>query len=1289
MATTESRTNAPAGRKYVDFDEFIEYQVRKTRSGIRATDLLTAVVVLGLAITSYLLVFVVVDQWVTAAGVGYWPRVIALTLLISFVVGWSVWKIALPYLRRVSALFAAREIEHAQPDLKSSLLTLIDLKQAGRAVPAHIVSAMEKRAATKLSGTDIEHAVDRRMLMRLSYALLAVVAVMCLYTVLSPKPISASVLRALLPSSTLSVSTRTRIDAVDPGDAEVLARSQLEVTVDLSGEIPESATLLFTTADRSFVDEPIVLRDTGDGLHRFRGVLAGPNGRGLLENLTYHVTAGDAESREYRVTVKQAPYATVTEVFLDYPDYMRLDDKAEPGGDIDAWEGTTVTVRAETNMPVATGTIERSTADDASIGSDSLPMTLIDDTHLEATWKLEFDDGVPYRFYRVEVKTEGGATDPRPKFYRVNIRRDIPPEVRILHPTGDVELPANGTLPVAFETRDPDFMLRYVRMEFAQVDEDPAKFAHKTRHLFESPPGRSSFDGIEDVRLSEFNLAPGDVLSLWLEAKDNQAPLGTEDGNVTRTSRINVTILDPVSRDEAQQQLDEQRQELQQKLDEAQQEQREAGGEQSAEGAGEQGQTEEAPDESTQQSEGTSSESGEQSTTGNETQGEAGSTPQRSDSTSGNEQPSEQGQPQQGEQGAEDAHNDTEGMKEGNQDSAREDGTKGKQTEQGGQDSQTQDEAEDSEALRRLFDEYQKEIEQAKQEREKQQQQQQNDNSNRQPEQQQQPDQTGQGPESSNNDGEGGETPSGPETPDAQTSPDGSNQPSAETGNTGQTPNEPKQTSEGAANGEQTPSDDTNTSAEARPGDVDNPRQETPADEEGPAQEQRATGNEEGTARPETDPNAETTQAQQPLEREGGTDPATRPRENPSDKTGEGMPQDTGGGNDPEGAQPAPDSDRKPSDSPGDRGSSQSDMTEAQRPPARTDQQPSGPDQSNPAPGNPNGQRSEQPSAGEQGSSQQASEGTKGGSQQGPGDSTTAPGSQSDAQGQSGGQPGDQPGQGSSSSPQGNQPGGQGTSDQAGQNGNQGSESGSQGGESEGGSQGGQSQGEQSGSQGGQGGEGGGQGGDNGEGGGEGGQGGQSGSDQSAGGGGQGGGDTQSEGGAKSTAGSGAGSSARAGGGGAGGGSQASHAPGADGSGGPGPSGAGPDAPNLDDKRRASELVLNRLKDQIERGEAPQDLLDDLGWTKEKLQGFMDRLEQRLADTGEDTSPEAQARRRQFETILEGIDYASEGQERNAEAGPREAAQGFGSQRRPIPPEYQKLQEQYRGRLSRQTRTAE
>ena len=58
--------------------------------------------------------------------------------------------------------------------------------------------------------------------------------------------------------------------------------------------------------------------------------------------------------------------------------------------------------------------------------------------------------------------TRGGLNEPS---------ADLPPKLELLHPTADVELPANGSLPVAYQASDPDFLLKSVVMKFEKEGE--------------------------------------------------------------------------------------------------------------------------------------------------------------------------------------------------------------------------------------------------------------------------------------------------------------------------------------------------------------------------------------------------------------------------------------------------------------------------------------------------------------------------------------------------------------------------------------------------------------------------------------------------------------------------------------------------------------------------------------------------------------------------------------------------------------------------------------------------
>ncbi len=569
MKAPPSETND--GRPYVGFEEYIQFQLKLARQGIRGADLLTGAVGAVLLIAAYLLLFVVTDHWVIRGGWGSTARYLLWT---GFVMGlgWWVWhKLIQPFTQRISQLYAATQLEGASPELKSSLLTLIDLKQAGRPVSPAIIESMERRAAVSLQRVNIDDAVDRHMLTKLSYALLGLVFVLCVYTVASPKSLVSSAWRALFPMAQVAPSTRTAILKVAPGDVTVLAHSTPDITAELSGVIPEEVRLLYTTADRRVVDEPIKLQDTGEGVNRFRARLVGENGAGLLQNLTYRVEAGDASSPTYSITVRQPPTANVSEIDYDYPTYMGLEDRTQPESAIDAWEGTTVTVRALANMKIDRATILFSDTEDTSIKAEELPMTIEGGVHLSATWQLKFRTDATFpRFYRIQLlrkSSDGEELVTVPTLHTQRIRADLPPKLDILYPTADMEMPANGTVPIAFEASDPDFLLKSVVLRY----EKDGELLPKQELLFDAPPFEAKTRGKHLLRLEPFAVEPGKKLTFWLEAKDNFQPFADRLGNLTRSPRITMTVIEPVAPQQAQQEQAEQEQAADQKIAEAEQ----------------------------------------------------------------------------------------------------------------------------------------------------------------------------------------------------------------------------------------------------------------------------------------------------------------------------------------------------------------------------------------------------------------------------------------------------------------------------------------------------------------------------------------------------------------------------------------------------------------------------------------------------------------------------------------------------------------------------------------------
>ncbi|MGE3317279.1 MAG: hypothetical protein AB7O26_19350, partial [Planctomycetaceae bacterium] len=517
MASTTQRESA--AEDYVDFDEYISFQIERTRSNVRLTDVLTAGVGAAAMGVLYLLAFVVLDHWAIPGGLPQAARTSMLLLLVVATIGWLAWKLAFPYMRHVNALFAARLIEKSHPELKSNLLNLVDLEQSGREVPDDIRRAIEKRAALTLSHVDVDQSVDRRLLMRLSYALFIAVVLFCLYTVLSPKKPWSSIWRALAPATEVAVSTRTEILRVTPEDTEVLARSQLEVLVDLRGEIPEKTFLYYTTVDNKFVDEPIEMRLVDDATKQFRAMVTGENGRGLLQSMTYRIEAGDARTRDYRVTVIQPPSATVESLHYEYPAYMEMSPATVPGGNLDSWEGATVTLSGRANTPVRSATLRFSDTEDINTRAEEVTGRIAEETKISAKWKLTMrSDGTHPHFYHVQCRNEKGESDPEPILYSVRIRADQPPDVALVSPKGDLERPANAIIPLVIDARDPDFKLRRINLRIEKDGEEligPAVFEGN----------QQSHQGSFDWNLGAMSLKTGDTISYWIEAQDNKQPI--------------------------------------------------------------------------------------------------------------------------------------------------------------------------------------------------------------------------------------------------------------------------------------------------------------------------------------------------------------------------------------------------------------------------------------------------------------------------------------------------------------------------------------------------------------------------------------------------------------------------------------------------------------------------------------------------------------------------------------------------------------------------------------------
>lgn len=1238
MSTTLDRRKAR--KNYAEFDEYISFQLQKTQTGIRSTDIFTALCGAAVFVISYLLIFVIFDHWVVTGGFGSEMRVVLLSGLLIGTLAWLGWKVLWPCFRRVNSMYAAKTLEQASPELKSTLLNYVDLRAAKREVAPAIIGSMEKRAAVTLSHTEVDDAIDRSTLLRLSYALLVAVVLFSAYAVASPKKVWPSIVRIFAPAAEVSVSTQTAFLNVDPGDTQVLAREFLTVTTDLSGEVPQDVTLLYTTDDQQFVDEPISMHEVEAGLKRYQCILKGNGSEGLLQGLSYRIVAGDASTRTYTVTVTQPPSASIKSLHYTYPDYMELPPEIAAGSSIDTWEGTQIEFEAEANTPIEMAWLQFSDETEFPARCEELRMKVSDDgLHVTGLWQpIIREDGSYPAFYRVQCRTADGATDPAPAVHTIQINPDQKPEVSTLQPNRDIEVAANAIVPLLIHTSDPDFRLSRV---FLRMENGSRPLPDQTLYKGNDPQKRI----LHEVKLANLNAKPGDVITWWIEAHDNrlvETPIRTLlDANRSTSPRLKFIVKAPMPQEDVNEQFEHDKQRALEKLDELDQQN---GSDQSPEKSNSESPDQQpesdndpqpGPDESDRkQDENTPEEQppADERNPSEDDKGKGAGDPSGGDTDSASDDNTEKGDNDA--KGETDGERSEKGNGEPGEEGDKPD-TGEQKTESGPRKPVSNDGSQDDQILRELL----KHNRDSKKDAGK-------DNSDKKDDGNQNESQKGsrEGDKPDSPQSNGDKTTDDPsagktDQPDAK-SQDKTHEPDASSNSQeksqkpktdGNSPNKPSDDPSARKPTDGMPSDNEN----------DNSKGDQAADSESTDSQNKDSAQEKSSDSGNTPPSADSNQSDNKPDDGTGKSDNDSSKDTTSDSganSESGMPNSKGspGGNEESNSSPGDnpsskdtENKQRPDDGPGkNMNGSTSKQSPAEKPgKGKTEGDPSnrpageegskasssenGKPDSDSSQGKPGGSETDNPGSGKTESNPGQGKPDTGAGNDSKPDNGQKPGDGNSGKSDSPGKPGGQPGKGSPGKSKSGEPGN-------GQNAQPGSTTG-QGRDNAPprvGSDSGDNRVKQP--------------------------------DDNA---------NPNEAVQRQNSGANM---------------HDPNLPDADGA-------------NLEDKLKASNMVLKRLQKELNRGEVDPELLKKLGWTEKDMQQFAERLERQLAQPKPD-DPAAEARRRQFEEVLRSVDLDSSGRQQEGIFNEQKSTNNFSGRRLKAPRQHRKAYEEYLKRLSRQRR---
>jgi len=530
-----------------EYENFIDQRLRQTRRQVKVVDIAGGMATLAIGALGYLFVVALADHWLFVGGLATWARWLLWLGFIGATGAFVFFRLLPPMIRRVNPVFAALTIESSRPTLRNSLINFLLLRGRRQELAAPIYNTIEHRAAADLTNVRVETAVDRASLIRLCQVLAAVLAVYLIYLVVSPKNPLNTAGRVLFPWTNIEAATRVTIGPVRPGDTPAFHGEFLTVSAEIAGlRDDETPALIYSTADGQVSKQSIPMtRPEGELRHQ---CILPPGKTGLQQTYRYHIAAGDARTREYTIEVRQAPAIVVDSVVYDYPGYTGIADRTETaGGDLRAIEGTEVTIHALANTEIKPDTAE---IDLGSTGRRGLPMS---SSGLKATGRFRLqlnpdDENSPlYDSYLLRFTDSQGRENPHPVRHRIEVVRDLPPDVEIVEPREpEVRVAENGRAAIRVQAKDPDFALRRVEIRAVRGDNRSLALPALLDRRRPAEPVAGEYQGefvFEPVR---FGLKAGDRVQYWAAAEDNKEP----SPNLTESEKRWIVVDNPLPQDQ-------------------------------------------------------------------------------------------------------------------------------------------------------------------------------------------------------------------------------------------------------------------------------------------------------------------------------------------------------------------------------------------------------------------------------------------------------------------------------------------------------------------------------------------------------------------------------------------------------------------------------------------------------------------------------------------------------------------------------------------------------------------
>ena len=441
-----------------------------------------------------------------------WARFTATSILVARVglfvalLAAVAWFLVLPLRRKVSDEQVALYLEEHEPSLQATLLSAVEASQNGSPQSAALVQRVVEQAIERCADIDAARRVERMPLRRNGMALAGVALVAIAVVTLGPAFIRNAVSALLLVQRDVEAAVPYRIE-VKPGNATVPKGADQTIVATLKGFGSEDVVVMGKRAPTSAF-EPIPLTRNEDGT--YEGILFD-----VSAPLEYYVLAEGVQSERYTLRVVDLPYVQQLNLEYRFPAYTGLEaQKVEDGGDIAVLRGTDVHVQITPTMKTTGG---RLLVNDKS----TIELTAQPDGTLTANFKADADG-----FYRVELNAPNGEKVAASPQYTIDVLTDGAPAVSFKRPGRDTSVSPIEEVFVEANA-DDDYGVRNLELVYSVnggAEKVVKLFDGGGRRLPEVTAGHTFY-------LEELGVEPGDAVSYYARAADNDAVSGAKDAS--------------------------------------------------------------------------------------------------------------------------------------------------------------------------------------------------------------------------------------------------------------------------------------------------------------------------------------------------------------------------------------------------------------------------------------------------------------------------------------------------------------------------------------------------------------------------------------------------------------------------------------------------------------------------------------------------------------------------------------------------------------------------------------